>query len=120
MKCNTCAEEKMPGGTFFCYWCGQPVCPACAIFIRLPLDTDATVCPACRDKPVRNEAADESMMEVMVDAALTGHDLAEWILVEDGNGWQARCRRCHGTVWVGTSGMQYSLLAACCDDGVTG
>jgi hypothetical protein len=114
MKCNTCANEAAPPQTFFCYWCGQTVCSDCVIRIQLPLDTVATVCPVCQHKPVRNEAADEAMMELMVNAALAGHDLAEWILVENGNGWQAQCRLCKGTAWVGASGVQYSLLSDRC------
>lgn len=72
------------------------------------------MCPACAEKPVKDEAADEAMMEIMVNAAAEGHDLTAWVLTEDGAGWQARCRRCQGTVWVGRSGVQYSLLAETC------
>jgi hypothetical protein len=72
------------------------------------------VCPACAEKPVKDEAADEAMMEMMVNAAAEGHDLTAWVLTEDGTGWQARCRRCQGTAWVGRSGVQYSLLADVC------
>lgn len=64
-------------------------------------------------QPKRNEPAlRESILELQVDAALAGHDLAPFERVE--NGYQARCRRCGQTVWVGESGVQYSLLAARC------
>jgi len=59
-------------------------------------------------------SAEETRMEVMVAAAFDGHDLAEWVQTEDRNGWQARCRRCDMTVWVGVSGVQYSLLGEGC------
>jgi hypothetical protein len=114
MKCGSCAKETAPSETFFCYWCGEPVCSGCVSRILLPLDTEATVCPNCKHITGRNEAADESMMEIMVNAALAGHDLAEWSLVEDGRGWQARCRVCGETVWVGMTGVQYSLLSDRC------
>ena len=90
------------------------MCVDCALHISLPLNTEAMVCPGCKHTAVRNEAADESMMEIMVNASFAGHDLAEWALMEDGRGWQARCRVCGETVWVGMSGVQYSLLSDRC------
>jgi hypothetical protein len=44
----------------------------------------------------------ESILETQVDAALAGHDLGPFERVE--NGYQARCRRCGQTAWVGESG----------------
>ena len=52
----------------------------------------------------------ESMMEVMVNAALNAHDLTEWEQVQEGDGWQAVCRKCGKSVWVGSQGLIYSLL----------
>ena len=114
MNCSVCAKELTAAETLFCYWCGQQVCEACVRYILLPLDTKAAVCPDCETKPTRDEAGDESMMELMVNAALSGHNLTEWVLVEDGSGWQARCRLCQEIAWVGTSGVQYSLLSDRC------
>lgn len=114
--CGSCRRDIADGAAFFCYWCGQPLCAACARRLDLPLDTEATVCPGCESRPVRQEmaAADEAMMEIMVEAALAGHDLTAWSIVADGRGWQARCRRCREAAWVGESGVQYSLLADAC------
>jgi hypothetical protein len=55
------------------------------------------------DAPLR-----ESILETQVNAALAGHDLGSFERVE--KGYQARCRRCGQTVWVGESGVQYVLL----------
>lgn len=67
---------------------------------------------------VMTDAARESMLEVMVNAALTGHDLAGFEPVNEAGshstGWQAVCRLCGGSVWVGKSGLVYSLLAEQC------
>lgn len=41
----------------------------------------------------------ESILELHVNAALAGHDLGSFERVE--NGYQARCRRCGQTAWVG-------------------
>jgi len=54
----------------------------------------------------------EVMLETAVEAALDGHDLSQWEQVE--NGWQATCRLCQGTVWVGENGLKYSLLKENC------
>ena len=65
-----------------------------------------------------DKLADESRMEVMVDAALSGHDLTVWEYDDKRStpGWQARCRRCDRTVWVGAQGLIYSLLDESCTD----
>ncbi len=54
----------------------------------------------------------ESMLEAQVEAALGGHDLAEW--EQTGNGYQAICRLCQSTTWVKMNGLRYSLLANTC------
>ncbi len=59
-------------------------------------------------------AANESMMGIMVDASLQGHNLTEWKKVENGDGWQAVCRKCDKSVWVGSQGLIYSLLDDTC------
>ncbi len=51
-------------------------------------------------------------MEAAVEAALGGHDLGEWQPQE--NGYQAACRVCGATTWVGEKGLRYSLLADVC------
>ena len=59
-------------------------------------------------------AANESMLEIVVDAAAGGHDLAGFELVgnSDGQqaGYQARCRNCDKSVSVSFSRIAYSLL----------
>ena len=114
--CSVCAREIERAETYFCYWCGRVICPDCLRRVTLPQDSEATVCLECVGKPMQDEAADEAMMEIMVDAAAAGHDLTAWQLTDEGNGWQTRCRRCQETAWVGVSGVQYSLLSEVCRD----
>ena len=57
----------------------------------------------------------EAMLEAKAEAALDGHDLgsfepAETII----GGYQAECRLCHSTIWVGDTGLKYSLLEKQC------
>ena len=49
-----------------------------------------------------------ALIEAMAEAALGGHDLAEWPPVD--NGYQVRCSQCNMTSWIGHDGMRYSLL----------
>ena len=53
-----------------------------------------------------------AILQARVNAALSGHDLGPLRLVDDG--YQAACRRCGKTVWVGESGLLYSLLGESC------
>ena len=48
-------------------------------------------------------AAKAAMLEAMVTAALQGHDIGAFETVTDrpSGGYEARCRRCAGTVWIG-------------------
>ena len=91
MRCSTCEEYLAQEDAWFCYWCGKMICADCAIALQLPMDITGH----------EIGSAEETRIEVMVDAAFDGHDLAEWVQTEDRNGWQARCRRCDKTVWVG-------------------
>jgi hypothetical protein len=53
----------------------------------------------------------ESILEIQVNAALTGHDLGPFEPVEVlTGGYEARCRKCNQSAWVGDSGLMYSLL----------
>jgi hypothetical protein len=62
--------------------------------------------------------AKEAMLKIAVDAAAGGHDLSGFGLVLDPdgepNGYQAQCRQCDQTVWVGFDGLMYSLLSDSC------
>ena len=62
------------------------------------------------------KAVRESILEIQVNAALAGHDLGpfEQVKTFEGAGYQAKCRRCNQTAWVGESGLLYSLLAEQC------
>lgn len=61
------------------------------------------------------DEAGNARIEVMVEAALQGHDLTGFEPVEGPPpGQQARCRRCGQTAWVGESGLVYSLLDDVC------
>jgi hypothetical protein len=59
------------------------------------------------------------MLEIAVNAAAAGHELGGFEPVDDtdgrANGWQARCRICGMTAWVGLNGLQYSLLGDVCE-----
>ena len=63
-------------------------------------------------------AANETMLELAVNAAGSGHDLGpfEPVTDSDGNpgGYQAVCRRRGLSAWVGESGLRYSLLDDVC------
>ena len=55
--------------------------------------------------------ARESILESQVNAALAGHDIGPFEDVDTtAGGYQAACRRCAKTVWVGDQGLIYSLL----------
>lgn len=50
-----------------------------------------------------------------MNAALSGHDLGPFEPVDTvSGGYQAECRKCGETVWVGDSGVRYSLLGEGC------
>ena len=63
-------------------------------------------------------AANESMLEIAVNAAAAGHDLSGFrpVNATEGlpNGYEARCRKCGRTAWVGEGGLMYSLLDDIC------
>jgi len=64
-------------------------------------------------------AANETMLQIAVNAAAAGHDLSGFEPVQDAdgqpNGHQARCRNCQQSVWVGDNGLMYSLLDDICN-----
>jgi len=60
----------------------------------------------------KNEPLKAAQLEAMAEAALGGHDLGEWVEVD--NGWQATCWRCGMTTWIGKQGVRYSLLEGEC------
>ena len=66
-------------------------------------------------------AANDSMLQIAINAAAAGHDLTGFQPVQDEddnpNGYEARCRLCSMTAWVDDSGMMYSLLADTCPNG---
>lgn len=55
----------------------------------------------------------ESILEAQVEAALQGHALTPFEPL-DKRGYQAVCRQCEGSVWVGSSGLIYSILSETC------
>ena len=59
--------------------------------------------------------AKESILSIQVNAALTGHVFGpfEPVKVLTG-GYEARCRTCNQSAWVGDSGLMYSLLDQKC------
>lgn len=61
-----------------------------------------------------NQDVKDAMLEAVVEAALGGHELGQWEETLSGDGWQADCQHCAGNVWVGRSGVRYSLLKDTC------
>lgn len=57
---------------------------------------------------------DATILEIQVEASLQGHALGTFVLTEDGRGYEACCERCEMSVWVGNSGVFYSLLEDTC------
>ena len=59
-------------------------------------------------------SANESMLEIAVNAAAVGHDLGGFEKVDSTvglpDGYEAKCRNCGQTAWVGEDGLTYSLL----------
>ena len=57
----------------------------------------------------------ETRLEIMVEAALSGHDLTAFLPVgTESGGFQAKCRRCGRSVWLSERGLVYSLLEEEC------
>jgi hypothetical protein len=57
----------------------------------------------------------DSILEAQVEAALQGHDLGSFKAVDTiTGGYEACCKRCQMTTWIGNSGLRYSLLADSC------
>jgi hypothetical protein len=80
-------------------------------------------CPANNDTLSEREmsestSANEAMLEIAVNAAGEGHDLGGFVKVDASvvmpQGFEARCRRCERTAWVGEDGLSYSLLGDGC------
>ena len=67
------------------------------------------------------KGANESMLEIAVNAAADGHDLTGFEPVDAADGlpdrYEARCRKCGRTAWVGDDGLMYSLLGDDCSEG---
>ncbi|MEM9773399.1 MAG: hypothetical protein AAF902_02380 [Chloroflexota bacterium] len=55
----------------------------------------------------------ESIEEAAAEAAASGHELTPFVKVE--NGFQATCKLCEMTTWVGHSGIRYSILSDQCE-----
>lgn len=60
-----------------------------------------------------SDAFKTSILHAQVEAAFQGHDLAAFEPVDE-RGYEARCRRCKGSVWVGVTGLLYSVLSDRC------
>ena len=59
------------------------------------------------------QPARQALLEILVEAALSGHDLTPFDPVPSG-GYQSRCRRCRRTVWLGPTNLIYRLLSDPC------
>ena len=62
--------------------------------------------------------ANEAMLKIAVNAAGDGHDLGGFVKVDAStgmpDGYEARCRWCERTAWVGEDGLSFSLLGDRC------
>ena len=54
----------------------------------------------------------DAMLEAQAEAALGGHDIGPFEVVD--NGYQARCRCCSMSTWVDEYGLRYSVLEDTC------
>ena len=59
-------------------------------------------------------AIDAAILEIQVETLFQGHALESFVLTEDERGYEAYCARCGMSVWVGVSGIFYSLLEDDC------
>ena len=59
-----------------------------------------------------NQGQRDAILEAQVEATLGGHDIGAFETVEDG--YQATCKRCGQTSWVGQNGLRHSLLEDAC------
>ena len=113
--CKDCQQSIKFEQEYYCYWCGKPICESCKKHIDLPQRTQATCCTKCWQEHYHAESdANDTRMQVMVNAAFNGHDLSEWLTTESDDGWQSTCRLCEKAVWVGKNGLQYSSLENIC------
>lgn len=60
----------------------------------------------------------DAILQAQVDAALSGHDIGPFEPVNTWTtgGYDAHCRQCGKSVWVGDSGLHYSLLEDSCPE----
>ncbi|MFN2137908.1 MAG: hypothetical protein ACK2UK_18280 [Candidatus Promineifilaceae bacterium] len=62
--------------------------------------------------------ANKVMLEIAVEAAFGGHELSGFEKVDAAtglpDGFEAKCRRCGRSAWVGEQGLAYSLLEHVC------
>jgi hypothetical protein len=57
----------------------------------------------------------DAILEAQVEASFQGHDLGPFEPVEVlTGGYEARCRKCNQSAWVGDSELMYSLLDDSC------
>jgi hypothetical protein len=66
------------------------------------------------------ESAKGAILEVQVNATLSGHDIGPFEPVDTiTGGYQAVCRKCGKTALIGDSGVMYSLLGETCEKPLT-
>jgi hypothetical protein len=95
------------------FWTEQALLRLVRTVARQRLTQISAVLPAPQvADPVPGSDFRPAMMEAMAEAALGGHELGQWEVVE--NGYQATCQRCGMTTWLGNEGLRYSLLADSC------
>jgi hypothetical protein len=69
-----------------------------------------------RSKDSSESRLRENVLEAQVEAAFQGHDLGPFEPVENTiTGFQAVCRKCGQSIWVGKNGLMYSLLGERCN-----
>jgi hypothetical protein len=95
------------------YWTERILLRLVRVVARQRLAQISAVAPAALENhPTPGPDFRPAMMEAMAEAALGGHELGQWKVVE--HGYQATCQRCGMTTWLGNEGLRYSLLEDSC------
>lgn len=121
-SCSTCDyESQTTTNTHPCPLCTKRTCSDCVYHVRLQSDLSTTVfiCDSCARRNTvaivkRPSYLKRNMTAAIFEAALQGHDLDEWVEVDDWHGgWQAECKNCGMTTYV-SDGARYSILGENC------
>jgi len=103
------ADDLLQDGAIF--WTERLLLRLVRRFSSVRLQQVNAALPAVKERTAESNVQ-EAMWQTMAEATLGGHDLGNFERVE--SGWQAKCRQCGHTTWVGDDGLRYGLLDAGC------